>query len=177
MKIQMKKRPGRFLSASLAAMMAASILSACSGTQTATVGAVDTAKAASAATDTVTGTADASGTTLSSTDGAQTAVNLVDGNARTSGVTYDAADEDASWRAGDATVITFHDGGANISGNGATLTGGIVTISLPGTYVLEGESSDAQLLVYTLLDDAVRLVLNGVTLSNADTSPIQVLKG
>ena len=177
MNIQMKKRKGRILSASLAAMMAASVLSACSGTQTTAGGSATTTKAASAATDTATGTGAATGTVLTAADGTTTAVNLVDGNARTSGVSYDAADGDASWQAAGATVITFRDGGADIAGSGATLTGGIVTLSLPGTYVLEGSASDAQLIVYTELDDAVRLVLNGVTLSNADTSPIQVRKG
>jgi len=162
-------------------MMAASILSACSGATPASTGAATGTGTVSAATDGVTGLASggatASGTTLSSTDGTQAAVNLVDGNPRTSGVTYDAVDTDASWQAEDATVITFRDGGADIAGTGASLTGGIVTISLPGTYVLEGQSADAQLIVYTELDEAVRLVLNGVTLSNADTSPIQVRKG
>ncbi len=178
MHMQMKKRKGGMLSASLAAMMTASILSACSGTTAATHASAGGAETIVAAAGTVSATAaGASGSVLPSTDGSTTAVNLSDGNPRTSGVSYDAIDTDEAWQADAATAITFRDGGADIAGTGATLTGGVVTITLPGTYVLEGASADACLIVHTELDDAVRLVLNGVSLANADASPIQVRKG
>lgn len=85
---------------------------------------------------------------------------------------YAEEDLDASWSEASSTIITLNGSGASIQGDGATANGSVVTITAAGTYVLSGSLNDGQILVDAGNNDIVRLVLNGVTLSNSSTSPI-----
>jgi hypothetical protein len=83
---------------------------------------------------------------------------------------------DASWSDDAATSVVFSDSGVSVNGSGATAgqgTGsGIVTIDAAGTYVISGSSDDAQIFVYAGKKDKVRIVLNGVNLTNDNGSVI-----
>ncbi|WP_101698116.1 carbohydrate-binding domain-containing protein [Clostridium minihomine] len=87
-------------------------------------------------------------------------------------VEYAEEDLDDSWDASTATAITLNGASATVEGRGAAAQGGVVTISAAGTYLLSGTLADGQILVSAGKEDLVRLVLNGVTLSNSASAPI-----
>ena len=69
-----------------------------------------------------------------------------------------------------------------LSGSGSSsdcssviLSGSTVTITEAGSYIVNGTLSDGQLRVDTDKDSKVRLILNGVTISNANTAAIYVV--
>lgn len=64
-------------------------------------------------------------------------------------------------------------GGAEISGSGASSEENTLTISEAGTYLLSG-SFEGQLVVDADKDDTVRLVLNGMFFTCADSAPVYV---
>lgn len=84
---------------------------------------------------------------------------------------YAAEDLDASWDASTAISIAL-DGDTIQAGMGVTVSGNQATITKAGTYVLSGESDDAQIIIDAAKNDLVRLVLNGVTLACQSGSPI-----
>lgn len=81
-------------------------------------------------------------------------------------------DLDASWDKNTATKITLNSGGIDVNGGGASVNGSIVTIGSAGTYVVSGTLTDGQIAVNAPENALVRLVLNGVELSNSTTSPV-----
>lgn len=81
-------------------------------------------------------------------------------------VTYDEYDDNASWGSESSTQITLNSTSASVSGEGAAVDGGTVTISAAGTYVLSGKLSGS-VVVNAGKDDLVHLVLNGAEISNA----------
>lgn len=81
-------------------------------------------------------------------------------------VTYDEYDDNASWSSESSTQITLNGTSASVSGEGAAVDGGTVTISAAGTYVLSGKLSGS-VVVNAGKDDLVHLVLNGAEISNA----------
>lgn len=72
----------------------------------------------------------------------------------------------------DAVSIEFDEDAIQISGSGAEVSGSTVTIRDAGTYVLTGTLSDGQILIDADEDAAVRLVLDGVSLSSSTSAPI-----
>ncbi len=62
---------------------------------------------------------------------------------------------------------------ATVSGSGAKVSSNVVTISQAGTYVLSGNASNVQVVVNAPEAD-VKILLNGVTLSNDSDAPIYV---
>jgi hypothetical protein len=60
------------------------------------------------------------------------------------------------------------------STDGATVIGSTVTITSSGTYSISGSLTDGQILVNTSDKGTVRLILNGVNISNATSSPIYI---
>jgi hypothetical protein len=85
---------------------------------------------------------------------------------------YIEDDMNAAWDKGQATSITFNGVSAEVSGNGAVFADGTLTISQAGTYALTGTLTDGQVLIDAGNDDVVRLVLNGVSISNSSGSAI-----
>lgn len=104
------------------------------------------------------------GTVLTATDSFQTeAQELLD----------TAAEGSSDWsEASDLTRIELNGNGASITGSGAAASGGTVTITKAGTYVLSGTLQDGQIRIQAGKDDTVRLVLNGVSLSSSASAPI-----
>lgn len=66
--------------------------------------------------------------------------------------------------------------GIETDGAGASVTGSTVTISAAGTYVLSGESDDAQVVVDAGGQALVRLVLNGVDIASKTGAPVASLQ-
>lgn len=78
------------------------------------------------------------------------------------------------WRSGAYTTITLGSSSATVEGEGAAVNGGVVTISSAGTYVVSGSISDGSLVVDSSTDGTVRVVLNGATITSANSAPIYV---
>lgn len=87
-------------------------------------------------------------------------------------ITWLAEDLDPQWDAKTATSIVCDDSGIAVEGEGASISGQVVTIDRAGTYLVSGTMADGQILVDTEIDETVHLILNGVELSNMTTAPI-----
>lgn len=86
-------------------------------------------------------------------------------------LTLDPEDLDDSWE-DSAVQVTLSGDTVQASGEGVTIEDNTVTITQAGTYVVSG-TLDGVLRV-DAPKDTVHLVLNGVTLSNDATAPVQV---
>lgn len=86
-------------------------------------------------------------------------------------LTLEPEDLDDSWE-DSAVQITLSGDTVQVSGEGVTIEDNTVTITQAGTYVVSG-TLDGVLRV-DAPKDTVHLVLNGVTLSNDATAPVQV---
>lgn len=80
--------------------------------------------------------------------------------------------EDGLYDALEVTTVKLADGASKVSGSGAKAKGNVVTISKAGTYVLSGSLSDGQVTVDTKDEGKVQVVLDGVDISSASTSPL-----
>jgi len=86
-------------------------------------------------------------------------------------VTYLAEDLDSGWDEASAVKIELADSGIT-AGDGVLVSDQGVTIKKAGTYVLSGTLTDGQILIDTEKGEVVRLVLNGVEISNKTTSAV-----
>ncbi|MFD2629619.1 carbohydrate-binding domain-containing protein [Oceanobacillus kapialis] len=90
-------------------------------------------------------------------------------------VSYDTEDTYTEWDEQDATTITFNNQSIDIEDNNSVLINdNTVEIHTSGTYVLEGSSTDNQVIVDAEDEGTVRLILNGVSLESTSTAPIFV---
>lgn len=87
---------------------------------------------------------------------------------------YTDEDLDDQWSEGEATVVTLDGTSFSITGPGAAAAGKVLTISKGGTYVFKGTLTDGQVVVEAGKDDAVKLVLNGASLSCSDSAPLYI---
>ncbi len=69
-----------------------------------------------------------------------------------------------------AIKVTFSEGG--ITYNNSPIEGNAIEITEPGTYILNGKSPDAQVIINTRDRKTVRLVLSGLELTSKIGSPI-----
>lgn len=83
-----------------------------------------------------------------------------------------ASEQKEGWDEALAVKIQCEDGKITVDGAGATAEGQVVTINQAGTYMVEGELTDGQIRIDVNEGETVRLVLNGVELSNKSTAPI-----
>ena len=119
-----------------------------------------------------------SDTEAATTVSGSTGTTAVDTSSVASGVpTLDdthADDDDLDYDPADATVVTLEDGGSTVDGAGAAVDGDVVTITAPGTYLLSGTLTDGQVVVDSDADGKVVLVLDGVDLTSASSSPLVI---
>lgn len=73
-----------------------------------------------------------------------------------------------------ATTIVFSETGVEINGSGASADGTTVTISAKGTYVISGTCSNGRIIASVADTEKLQLVLNGLTLTSADSSVIRI---
>jgi len=81
---------------------------------------------------------------------------------------------DYTYDATSATTITLDGTSVTVDGAGAVASGGTVTVSEPGTYVLVGTLTEGQVVVDSSASGAVKLVLSGVSIANSSDSGIRV---
>lgn len=89
-------------------------------------------------------------------------------------VTFDEAEKAVAWNAETSTTIKLNGTSAAVTGSGAKASGGSVTISAAGTYVLSGTLSDGQVVVDVQDDGDVHLVLNGAAIHDNDSAGIYI---
>lgn len=89
-------------------------------------------------------------------------------------ITYDKDDIYSDWEGKDTKYIELKGTTANINGSDATASGGKISISSAGVYAISGKLDNGQIVVDVPNKGIVRLVLNGVEISNSNSSPIYV---
>ena len=88
--------------------------------------------------------------------------------------TYSDYELDDSYDESSAALITLSGDSAELNGTGVTISSSTVTISREGCYILRGELNDGQIIVDAGDTDQVQLVLDGVSITCSDSSPILV---
>jgi len=78
------------------------------------------------------------------------------------------SDEYTDWSSGTYTSIAGNGSSVSVSGTGVTYSGCDVTITQPGTYVFSGTIDEGSITVKATDTSKVRIVLNGVTMTNSD---------
>lgn len=71
-------------------------------------------------------------------------------------------------------AITLNGNTASCDSDAVRISGGTVTITDEGTYVLSGKLDDGMIVVNADKTNKVQLVLNGVSISSADCAPIYI---
>ena len=128
--------------------------------------------------------------TLSTTGPAETAAvpteNQAEATPETTGQTFPAPTITASsdyftdrdlagtYDKSKAAYITLEGSGASCTSNAVQIDGGTVTILDEGTYVLSGSLADGMIIVSTDKQNKVQLVLDGVSITSANSAPIYV---
>lgn len=87
--------------------------------------------------------------------------------------THDA-DDDYTWDAASAVQVTLNGDSISSADQTVNISGSTALISIAGTYSFSGNLSDGQIIVDTTDEQTVKLVLNGVELSNSTSSPIYI---
>jgi hypothetical protein len=82
--------------------------------------------------------------------------------------------DDGDYKTSGATTVKLADGSSKVKGAGATVKGDVVTITKAGTYLLSGSLSDGQVAVNSVGNGKVKLVLDGVDITSASTSPLVI---
>ena len=99
---------------------------------------------------------------VSSNDGAESASELF-------------SDRDLSGEYDDAVyTVTLTGSGGETDSHSVQISGSVVTISGPGTYVISGSLDDGYILVNASAEDKVQLVLDGVSIHSSDYAAIYV---
>jgi hypothetical protein len=83
--------------------------------------------------------------------------------------------EDYVWESSSVIPILLNGNSISSEGAGVTVDGDQVTINAAGTYSLSGTLVDGQIIVNTEEKEIVRLILNGVVISNSTSSAIHIL--
>ena len=89
-------------------------------------------------------------------------------------VEYKDTDKDDTYDEATATKISLADGATEIDGDGATVSGNVVTITSAGEYILSGSLTDGQIVVNADKEDVVQLILNNVSVTNSTGSAVYV---
>ncbi|MGB7962490.1 MAG: carbohydrate-binding domain-containing protein, partial [Propionicimonas sp.] len=138
------------LTAAIAAIVAGVTLTACSS-------AVASTTSTEASTVSVTSTA---------TSAAAALADNVASHAEAGDTEYDAAT---------VTTVTLADGASKASSTtGVSITGDVITVSSPGTYVLSGSLSDGQIVVDSDAEGKVRIVLDDASVTSTTGSALVI---
>ena len=70
--------------------------------------------------------------------------------------------------------LVYSDAGITFTGNGATISGTVATITKPGCYRVSGNSTDGQLVISVTSLEKVHLVFSGLTLTCQNSAPLMV---
>lgn len=83
-------------------------------------------------------------------------------------------DCDSTYDDSKAVHVTLDGSNIQVSGDGATASNGVLTITKEGTYVVTGSLTDGQIVVAAADTDKIQIVLNGATINCVDNAPIYV---
>lgn len=75
----------------------------------------------------------------------------------------------------EAVEIVLNDDQTTVSADGAAFENATLTITKAGTYLLTGTLEEGALVIDTQDSETVKLIFNGVSISNSKTSPITVI--
>ncbi len=89
---------------------------------------------------------------------------------------YTSEDIDDTWSESSATLVTLDGDNITVNGSGITVNENVATISEAGTYVFSGKLNDGQIRIEATNEDRVKIVLNGVEISNDDSAVIYGLQ-
>lgn len=120
--------------------------------------------------ETTTGTTTTTTTTTPTTSG-KTVTQAMASNCATH-----EASADYTWNSSDVISIVLDGTSITSGGTGVTISGTTATITSPGTYSLSGTLSNGQIVVTSAGTDPVRLILNGVNITNTTNAPINITK-
>ncbi len=87
---------------------------------------------------------------------------------------FSERDLSGEYDASEAVTITLNGSTAAASSDAVKISGGTVTITAAGTYLLTGTLDDGTVIVDASKDDKVQLVLDGVTVRSSDFAAIYV---
>lgn len=87
---------------------------------------------------------------------------------------YSDRDKAGTWDESEAVNIALSDGGSTISGEGAEVSGDVVTITQAGVYVLSGSLSNGRIVVEAGEEDKVQIVLSGASVTSSDGPAVWV---
>ncbi|MEG2018668.1 MAG: carbohydrate-binding domain-containing protein [Clostridium sp.] len=90
-------------------------------------------------------------------------------------VTYDNEDYYSDWKNESPNYIQLNGTDATITGSGAEVKDGKITIKSTGVYVVSGKLDNGQILVDVADKGTVKLVLNGAEINSSDNAPIYVM--
>jgi hypothetical protein len=115
-----------------------------------------------------TSTATTTGTTAAAASGKAVTTDVIQK------VEYATDNAYTDWASANPTKISLTGTSATIEGEGAAAKDGKIAITKAGTYVVNGKLTDGQITVNVKDKGIVRLVLNGVEISNSTSSAIFV---
>lgn len=95
----------------------------------------------------------------------------------TSTLSFDFTQEDLRTDVYDAETITLNGTSAASDGNNASISGGVITISTAGDYVVTGTLSDGQLIVNAAVGEEVHIVLDNASITNSTGSAVVITGG
>jgi len=87
---------------------------------------------------------------------------------------YDSEDLTVSQEEANTTVIRLEGDSIAVEGNGANVSGTVVTVTNAGVYRIQGILNDGQIVVDSQEAETVRLILNGVEITSNTSSPVYV---
>ncbi len=87
-------------------------------------------------------------------------------------VSYDEEDSYTDWKNESPNYIKLNGASATVEGDGVEVKDSTITITKAGVYVLSGTLTDGQILIDNKDKGVVRLVLNGVDITNGDNPAI-----
>lgn len=104
------------------------------------------------------------------------ALTAIVSSASTIAVDPEFTERDLATTYDDSTAVHVILDGSNIqvTGDGATASNGVLTITKEGVYVVTGNLTDGQIVVAAADADKVQIVLNSATINCADNAPIYV---
>ena len=87
---------------------------------------------------------------------------------------FSERDKEVGYEESESTVILLADNGSSCESDAVSITENTVTIKDEGTYILSGSLSNGMVIVEAEDTDKIQLVLNGVSISNAQSAALYI---
>ena len=167
----MKKR--RLLSVIIAALIAGSMLTACSTNASSGTDLQEDTSQTQSISDTSENTSSTDNTT-SESSGDKSTTAVITSEEITATELFTERDLSGDYETEGSTTVTASGTSFKVEGSGAAADGNVLTISEEGTYILSGSITDGHIVVEADDTSKVQLVFNGLTLTSSDYSALYV---